>query len=50
MRKTCNMKFKYLDSWIDIEYENNGIDILVTEKSEVIFINWKRYKNETTLW
>ena len=45
-----NDKIKYLDSWVDYGYENNGVDILVTEKGEIIFINWKRYKRETTLW
>lgn len=45
-----NEKIKFLYSWVDFGYENNGIDVLVTEKGKVIIICWKTHNRETTIW
>ena len=45
-----NIKIKLISSWVDVGYENNGVDILITEKGKIILINWKECNREITLW
>lgn len=44
------MKIKYLSSWVEVGYGNNGVDILVNEIGKVILINWKKHNRNITLW